>query len=312
MAGYWNKPEQTAEAMIDGGWYRTGDVGYLDDDGYLYLVDRAKDMIISGGENVYCTEVEDALYTHPVCSRRPSSASPTNGGVRPSTPSSCRAPCRDDRAGADRPLPRPHRRLQGPQVDQLPVRAPPEVRPRQGPQAEPAGPLLGRPHPPDPLTPAGLLKRFQRTTLAGDLPKNSGGVPSACDRPRGVCGQSGRRCRAHGARRGARVLPPVVRRQPDVVVGLLRHDGPRRDPHRAHPHRHGRRRRRHADERGDRGGPRHDQPTGARTRVLRRRHRQHGEPRDGRQTDADRRVRALHRGAARTARRRGGRRRLPR
>ena len=65
MAGYWNKPEQTAEAMLDGEWYRTGDVGYLDDDGYLYLVDRAKDMIVTGGENVYCTEVEDALYTHP-------------------------------------------------------------------------------------------------------------------------------------------------------------------------------------------------------------------------------------------------------
>ena len=51
--------------MLDGGWYRTGDVGYLDDDGYLFLVDRAKDMIVTGGENVYCTEVEDALYTHP-------------------------------------------------------------------------------------------------------------------------------------------------------------------------------------------------------------------------------------------------------
>ena len=51
--------------MLDGGWYRTGDLGYLDADGYLYLVDRAKDMIVTGGENVYCTEVEDALYTHP-------------------------------------------------------------------------------------------------------------------------------------------------------------------------------------------------------------------------------------------------------
>lgn len=65
MRGYWNKPEQTAEAFVDDAWYRTGDVGYLDDDGYLYLVDRAKDMIVSGGENVYCTEVENAIYTHP-------------------------------------------------------------------------------------------------------------------------------------------------------------------------------------------------------------------------------------------------------
>jgi long-chain acyl-CoA synthetase len=64
MAGYWNKAEQTAAALRDG-WYWSGDVGRLDDEGYLYLLDRSKDMIISGGENVYCTEVEDALYTHP-------------------------------------------------------------------------------------------------------------------------------------------------------------------------------------------------------------------------------------------------------
>jgi len=64
MAGYWNKPEQTEAALRDG-WYWTGDVGRVDDEGYLYLLDRSKDMIISGGENVYCTEVEDALYTHP-------------------------------------------------------------------------------------------------------------------------------------------------------------------------------------------------------------------------------------------------------
>jgi acyl-CoA synthetase (AMP-forming)/AMP-acid ligase II len=64
MAGYWNKPEQTAAALRDG-WYWSGDVGRLDDEGYLFLLDRSKDMIISGGENVYCTEVEDAIYTHP-------------------------------------------------------------------------------------------------------------------------------------------------------------------------------------------------------------------------------------------------------
>ena len=65
MRGYWNKPRQTAEVLSDDGWYRSGDVGRLDADGHLFLVDRAKDMIVSGGENVYCTEVEDALYTHP-------------------------------------------------------------------------------------------------------------------------------------------------------------------------------------------------------------------------------------------------------
>lgn len=64
MAGYWNKPEQTAAAMT-GGWYHTGDLGYMDEHAYLYLVDRAKDMIVTGGENVYSTEVEDVLYRHP-------------------------------------------------------------------------------------------------------------------------------------------------------------------------------------------------------------------------------------------------------
>jgi long-chain acyl-CoA synthetase len=64
MAGYWNQPEATAVAMLDG-WYRTGDLGYMDERSFLYLVDRAKDMIVSGGENVYSTEVEDVLYRHP-------------------------------------------------------------------------------------------------------------------------------------------------------------------------------------------------------------------------------------------------------
>ncbi|MEM6707876.1 MAG: AMP-binding protein [Pseudomonadota bacterium] len=64
MLGYWNKPEQTAAVLKDGGYW-TGDLGYFDDRGYLYLVDRSKDMIVSGGENVYSTEVEEALYRHP-------------------------------------------------------------------------------------------------------------------------------------------------------------------------------------------------------------------------------------------------------
>ncbi|MBD5802273.1 Long-chain-fatty-acid--CoA ligase FadD13 [Azoarcus sp. Aa7] len=66
--GYLNKPTQT-EAALSGGWYRTGDAGYRDADGLLYLVDRTKDMIISGGENVYSTEVEQALSKHPAVSQ---------------------------------------------------------------------------------------------------------------------------------------------------------------------------------------------------------------------------------------------------
>ena len=65
MSRYWNNPEAT-EATIDAdGWLRTGDAGYLDEDGYLYIHDRVKDMIISGGENVYPAEVENAVYSHP-------------------------------------------------------------------------------------------------------------------------------------------------------------------------------------------------------------------------------------------------------
>jgi len=65
MRGYWNNPEATAATIDAEGWLRTGDAGYLDEDGYLYIHDRVKDMIISGGENVYPAEVENALYSHP-------------------------------------------------------------------------------------------------------------------------------------------------------------------------------------------------------------------------------------------------------
>ncbi|WP_151954557.1 class I adenylate-forming enzyme family protein [Sphingomonas sp. EC-HK361] len=64
VRGYWNKPEATAETFIDG-WVRTGDLARVDEDGFLYVVDRAKDMIIRGGENIYSTEVENVLYAHP-------------------------------------------------------------------------------------------------------------------------------------------------------------------------------------------------------------------------------------------------------
>jgi long-chain acyl-CoA synthetase len=64
MLGYWNKPEQTA-AAIHNGWMHTGDGGLMDEEGYLFIVDRLKDMIVSGGENVYSAEVENALGQHP-------------------------------------------------------------------------------------------------------------------------------------------------------------------------------------------------------------------------------------------------------
>jgi long-chain acyl-CoA synthetase len=64
IKGYLNRPEATADAIRDG-WFRTGDIARIDDEGYVYIVDRAKDMVLRGGENVYCSEVEAAIYLHP-------------------------------------------------------------------------------------------------------------------------------------------------------------------------------------------------------------------------------------------------------
>jgi long-chain acyl-CoA synthetase len=64
IRGYWNRPEATAETIVDG-WLRSGDIGHLDDQGFVYVSDRAKDMILRGGENIYCAEVEATIYEHP-------------------------------------------------------------------------------------------------------------------------------------------------------------------------------------------------------------------------------------------------------
>jgi acyl-CoA synthetase (AMP-forming)/AMP-acid ligase II len=64
MAGYWNRPEETAKTIKDG-WLRTGDIAVRDKDGFVYIRDRIKDMIISGGENIYPAEIEDVLLAHP-------------------------------------------------------------------------------------------------------------------------------------------------------------------------------------------------------------------------------------------------------
>jgi long-chain acyl-CoA synthetase len=64
VVGYWNKPEATAETFVDG-WLRTGDLARIDAEGFLFIIDRAKDMLIRGGENIYCVEVENVLYDHP-------------------------------------------------------------------------------------------------------------------------------------------------------------------------------------------------------------------------------------------------------
>ena len=65
MKGYWKQPEATAGSMTTDGFFRTGDVGYMDDDGYVYIVDRTKDMLLCGGFNVYPRNIEEAIYQHP-------------------------------------------------------------------------------------------------------------------------------------------------------------------------------------------------------------------------------------------------------
>ena len=88
MNGYWNNPAATVEALRDG-WMHTQDLGYVDDDGFLFIVDRKKDMIISGGENIYSWEVEEALRHHPAVAEVASSPCPTASGARRSRPASC-------------------------------------------------------------------------------------------------------------------------------------------------------------------------------------------------------------------------------
>ena len=63
--GYWNQPQLTADALLAGGWLRTVDAAYLDDEGFVFMHDRIKDMVVSGGENIYPAEVENVLYAHP-------------------------------------------------------------------------------------------------------------------------------------------------------------------------------------------------------------------------------------------------------
>ena len=83
-SGYWNKPDETAKTIDADGWLHTGDAGYLDAEGFLFLTDRVKDMIVSGGENVYPAEVENVLDAPPGRGRGArSSACPTSAGARP-------------------------------------------------------------------------------------------------------------------------------------------------------------------------------------------------------------------------------------
>ena len=144
MAGYFNRPDETAAALPGGGWLRTGDGGFVDQAGYLFLTDRIKDMIVTGGENVYPIEVEEALAQHPDVAEVAVIGVPDErwGEAvkalvvprRGSTPT---------RGGADRVRPRATRRLQAPALGRLRRGAPAHAE-RKGPQARAARALPRR------------------------------------------------------------------------------------------------------------------------------------------------------------------------
>ena len=114
MLGYWQQPEITAHTMR-GGWLHTGDGGYMDDQGFLFIVDRVKDMIITGGENVYSAEVEEALYAHPAVAECAVIGIPDpEWGERCARDRSVQAGGVGDRGRADDVLPRQHRQFQDP------------------------------------------------------------------------------------------------------------------------------------------------------------------------------------------------------
>ena len=85
--GYWRDPDATSAAFA-GGWFHTGDIGVQDDDGYLYIVDRLKDMIVSGGENIASSEVERVLYEHESVVEAAVVGVPTIAGARSRSPTS--------------------------------------------------------------------------------------------------------------------------------------------------------------------------------------------------------------------------------
>ena len=144
MAGYWNLPEATAKTLDADGWLRTGDAGYLDEDGYLYIHDRIKDMIISGGENIYPAEVESAICDHPDVAEVAVVGVPDDKWGEAVKAIVVMKPGKQgDAIGHHRLHPRTHRGLQDAEVGRL-HRSPAAQRLRQDPAPPSARSLLGR------------------------------------------------------------------------------------------------------------------------------------------------------------------------
>ena len=146
IRGYWNKPEATAEVIDADGWLRSGDLGRLDDEGFIYVEDRAKDMVLRAGENIYCAEVEGAVYEFPGVAEAAVFGVP-HERLGEEVALAVVPTAEGDRRG--RPVGPPEAapgRLQGPLHRGGPPRAPAPQRQRQDPQARP--PRRHRPPPP--------------------------------------------------------------------------------------------------------------------------------------------------------------------
>ena len=143
LLGYWEQPEATADAIVDG-WFRTGDGGFIDDESYLTISDRKKDVIITGGENVSSIEVEDRLFSHPAVAEvavvgRP----PREVGRDGHGPRGARARRGGDRGRPHRLVPRRPGPLQVPDRRRVPRRARPDGH-RQAPEVQARAPPTGR------------------------------------------------------------------------------------------------------------------------------------------------------------------------
>ena len=135
IKGYLNRPDATAESIVDG-WFNTGDIARIDEDGFVFIVDRAKDMVLRGGENVYCSEVEAAIYEHDGVAEAAVFGVPDERlGEEVGAVIVLRDGAELD-ADELRALPRrPHRQAQDPGDDLVPRRAAAAQRQRQVPQA---------------------------------------------------------------------------------------------------------------------------------------------------------------------------------
>ena len=139
IKGYLNRPEATAEAIRDG-WFDTGDVARIDEDGFVYIVDRAKDMVLRGGENIYSSEVETAIYQHDGVAEAAVFGIPDERLGEDVAAVVVPPGRRDARRGRTAGVPRrPHRQAQDPGRDLVPRRAAAPQRQRQVPQEGPEG-----------------------------------------------------------------------------------------------------------------------------------------------------------------------------